>query len=393
MSNIQLKYSDLGVFKSDLAAVNAKLESARSSLKKSTDFGSSFAQAFWKFGNKDYIFGTVRNSIRAIEAETEENNRLSSYIDKIEDIYESAGKTQQCVTLSEDMLNKLKILAAVISLSNPAFCTYAVSLWAGGKLISKLRKPETSKNPEIKNPENSNILDIVGEEEYKKYRNIYDCVNGLNVNKEYKATLVNQLKNMDPDLKGLYNDHAKDLKCLDTNYSGTPNFNSGKGGFVFSETADANDPKGAGNTFFHESAHMLDYLSGKDGKYLSECNDLASAIEEDYINAISEKMEKNNCSTQEAQAKLIAELKKNDPKSHCVSDIFGGLSENKVTGFWGHPKSYWKAKGSSAVGREAFAEITADIATNAKSLEFTRKYMPKTYEIYQSIIKGARKNG
>ena len=38
---------------------------------------------------------------------------------------------------------------------------------------------------------------------------------------------------------------------------------------------------GAGNTFFHESAHMMDYLTGENGKDLSVTNDLTSAIQED----------------------------------------------------------------------------------------------------------------
>ena len=78
--------------------------------------------------------------------------------------------------------------------------------------------------------------------------------------------------------------------------------------------------------------------------------------------------------------------------SNCVSDIFGGLSGNKVVGIYGHSANYWAQRPRSAVGKEAFAEITADSASNPQTLAFTKKYMPKTYSAYQRIIKGARKN-
>ncbi|MGM9563429.1 MAG: hypothetical protein ACI3VQ_05065, partial [Faecousia sp.] len=237
------------------------------------------------------------------------------------------------------------------------------------------------------------IKDVVGEDEYKKYQDIYDTVNNLGVSDTYKDTLVDQLKNMDPELKGLYNDYANDLKCLDTNYPGVANFDRTKGGFVFSETKDVNKGLGAGNTFFHESAHMMDYLTGENGKDLSVANDLTSAIQEDYNDALSNIMKTHNCSFEEAQSKLSDELWAHPVESNCVSDVFGGLSGNKVSGPWGHRADYWAKRPRSTVGSEAFAEITADSASNPQSLEFTKKYMPKTYSAYQNMIKGVRKNG
>ena len=237
------------------------------------------------------------------------------------------------------------------------------------------------------------IKDVVGEDEYKNYQDIYDTVSNLDVSDTYKDTLVEQLKNMNPELKGLYNDYANDLKCLDTNYPGIANFDRTKGGFVFSETKDVNKGLGAGNTFFHESAHMMDYLTGESGNDLSVTNDLTSAIQEDYNDALSNIMKTHNCSLEDAQSKLSDELWAHPVEANCISDVFGGLSENKVSGPWGHTTDYWAKRPRSAVGSEAFAEITADSASNPQSLAFTKKYMPKTYSAYQSMIKGARKNG
>ena len=233
--------------------------------------------------------------------------------------------------------------------------------------------------------------DVVGEDEYKKYQDIYNNVDTLNVSDDYRDILRDEIKNMDPELKGLYNDYANDLKCLDTNYPGVAHFSQTEGGFKFSETNDINKGLGAGNTFFHESGHMLDYLSGEKGQNLSECNDLTKAIQEDYDDALANIMRNENCSYAEAQSKL-SDILWNDPTaSSCVSDVFGGISGNKVSGPWGHRNEYWARRNRSAIGKEAFAEMTADSASNAQGLAFTQKYMPKAYRTYQNMIKGARK--
>lgn len=151
MNNIELKYSDLEVFKADLAAANAKLESAISSLKESTDFGSSVMQATWKFGNKEYIFDTVRNSIKSIKGEIEENTGLSRYFDKVDEVYEQAGKKQKSEIISADMLNKLIIAGKAISFTSPAVFTSTVALWLGGKISSNISSSSKHKFSSAKN--------------------------------------------------------------------------------------------------------------------------------------------------------------------------------------------------------------------------------------------------
>ena len=120
---------------------------------------------------------------------------------------------------------------------------------------------------------------------------------------------------------------------------------------------------------------------------------MTNAIQEDYNDALANIMKAENCSYEDAQSKLCDELWANPTASNCVSDIFGGISGNKVSGPWGHSADYWAARDRSIIGKEAFAEMTADSASNAQSLAFTKKYMPKAYRAYQNMIKGARKNG
>lgn len=228
----------------------------------------------------------------------------------------------------------------------------------------------------------SRIKDSVGENEYKEHQGFYDNLAKLDVTPEYRDKLTDCYKDMDPDLKDVYNDYSDKLKCLDTKYNGTAHYSPGDGGFYFNEQKDIAKGLGEGNTYFHESAHMIDDLSGNS----SYANNMTDAIQADYDDAISNIMKNENCTVEQAQEKLSNELWNNPNESNCVSDVFGGLTGNKVSGPWGHRAEYWANRDRSAIGKEAFAEITADSACNANNLAYTQKYMPKTYNAYKSII-------
>ena len=195
---------------------------------------------------------------------------------------------------------------------------------------------------------------------------------------------------MDSDIKDVYNGLSAKLQCLDTQHQGTAYFSPDEGGFRFNESADISKGLGAGNTFFHESAHMIDWLAGKGGTNITQLNNLTDAAQADYNDAISSIMGRENCTMEKAQSILSDELWNNPNESNCVSDIFGGLSGNKVSGAWGHRTEYWATRDRSIIGKEAFAEITADSACNGRNLAFTQKYMPRTCSAYRTIMKSIK---
>lgn len=237
------------------------------------------------------------------------------------------------------------------------------------------------------------VRDMVGADEYAQYRNFYNRLGKLDISDDYRSSLINNYKNMDSDIKDFYNVNASELKCLDSKFPGTAHFSSNECGFKFSETKDVAKGLGTGNTFYHESAHMLDWLSGKYGNNLTERFNLTASIQEDYNDAISGIMNKENCTLEQAQNKLSDILWSHPTESNCVSDVFGGLTGNRVSGPWGHSFEYWAQRDRSIIGKEAFAEITADSACNHQNLAFTKQYLPKTYELYKKIIKGVKTNG
>lgn len=73
-------------------------------------------------------------------------------------------------------------------------------------------------------------------------------------------------------------------------------------------------------------------------------------------------------------------------KGHALSDILEGATKGKIQAGWGHGKSYWNSRN---VCLEAFAEMTEANISGKESLESLTKYLPKSVEVYNEMMKDA----
>lgn len=73
-----------------------------------------------------------------------------------------------------------------------------------------------------------------------------------------------------------------------------------------------------------------------------------------------------------------------------LSDILEGATGAKVKCGYGHGASYWKDRTiggiSDGLATEAFAEMTDSTFANPESLELIKKYLPKSYKIYEEML-------
>lgn len=213
-------------------------------------------------------------------------------------------------------------------------------------------------------------------------------LDSLNISREYRQVLEDRFREMDPLLIRVFDRYGERLVCLDTAYPGTAYFSGEEGGFRVDAASDLDNPLGPGSTFFHESGHMIDWLMGKEKgqEYITSAPRLIAAMETDLNNALSGIMKSEGCTLEEAKEKLSMELMANPYASSCVSDVFGGLTGNQVVGAYVHSKEYWMLRGPEGVAREAFAEITEQMACSPEGLSYTMKMMPKTVEVYRQIL-------
>ena len=73
-----------------------------------------------------------------------------------------------------------------------------------------------------------------------------------------------------------------------------------------------------------------------------------------------------------------------------LSDILEGATGAKVRCGYGHGASYWKDRTiggiSDGLATEAFAEMTDSTFANPESLELIKKYLPKSYKVYEEML-------
>ena len=73
-----------------------------------------------------------------------------------------------------------------------------------------------------------------------------------------------------------------------------------------------------------------------------------------------------------------------------LSDILEGATGGKVQCGYGHGATYWKDRTiggiSDGLATEAFAEMTDSTMSNPESLELIKKYLPKSYKIYEKML-------
>lgn len=94
--------------------------------------------------------------------------------------------------------------------------------------------------------------------------------------------------------------------------------------------------------------------------------------------------------SQELYDKILEEERKPKLAFGDISDMVEATHYRAFCG--GHGRSYWRDDGRNR-GTEAFAEIMSAKATNPESYAMMKKYIPKTLEIYEEIIKEVKTRG
>ncbi len=137
-NNVKLKYIEIDASTYNLKQANTHLENARKALRESTDLGSSIMQAFWKFGNKEAIFGALKSVQNNINYEKEENINLINALNNVESIYEQKVKSVSNNFLFDLML--FSSAAVVAPYLIPAIVPLVGLVLFGGKTTCTFKK-------------------------------------------------------------------------------------------------------------------------------------------------------------------------------------------------------------------------------------------------------------
>lgn len=124
-------------------------------------------------------------------------------------------------------------------------------------------------------------------------------------------------------------------------------------------------------TIRHEVGHAIDYKYG----YISCNGELLTALE----------IDKQHLLKHQTGIKSILNSNKYSEYAE-LSDIIGGLTNNKIRGKYYHRNSYWKKE--NALEKETFANLFA-IAGNddIKYLQIINEYLPNTLKAFDGLIR------
>lgn len=83
---------------------------------------------------------------------------------------------------------------------------------------------------------------------------------------------------------------------------------------------------------------------------------------------------------------LYKKLIKNNSNYVELSDIIGGMTNNKIVGRYKHSNKYWRQK--NKLEREIFAQMFTTAGNDdLEQLEIFQKYLPNTFREFDNIIR------
>ena len=150
-------------------------------------------------------------------------------------------------------------------------------------------------------------------------------------------------------------------------------------------SVDAQNPRGAGTTWFHEHGHFIDGLAKK----VSKSTSFKQALKSD-VSAYEKAVKQANGFPHVGQARyaISAELRNLGDKTHSLQDIFGGAIKKWYPGArWGHKDHYWRSSGSWGVTTEAFAHMF-EASFDPEKADLMRKYLPTAWAEFEKLLGG-----
>lgn len=145
----------------------------------------------------------------------------------------------------------------------------------------------------------------------------------------------------------------KQIKKTDFNYSGTPHVSPWENGVYVGLNKPAGKDKVVGNktairTTFHELSHAIDLFNADTVHTISGLRD---KIEENALTWANKLLSdagvpvlKNfNRISSEQRWTIVKELLSDSDQYHSVSDMFEALTNDRISGSYGHGKAYWKS--------------------------------------------------
>ena len=210
-------------------------------------------------------------------------------------------------------------------------------------------------------------------------------------NTEYVNIIEERYKNADPRVRALYDKYEKKIIVLDINTQNTARYHPIQGNITVNITEDARHRPSAGTTYYHEIGHFMDdKLKRGTNNYCSINKVFTKALHKDLDDFVAKYMkEHDDIKDKDAAYAAIGKMMKKTSsadKYRGVSDIYGGLTENKAQGSWSHSNEYWSSY-KYFVNMEAFANMfEVSMGGDPEALQHMKDMLPTAYEEFMKMV-------
>lgn len=201
--------------------------------------------------------------------------------------------------------------------------------------------------------------------------------------------MIGNLQKYPLPLQDLYLHTVKELKMQLPDEDEGAHYHPMTRSIYFSVRAVNRDKRGAYGTVFHEWGHLIDNQFAKRKvitKSLKE--EMYKTLQKDVDNRVDYHMKKYGIGKRDAKKAISDELCSAHDAIAGVSDIYGGITNNQVMGYWGHEKYYWNRRDKKAeVCSEAWADILQSYGID-KQREYVEKYLPESRAFVEKTVEG-----
>ena len=205
----------------------------------------------------------------------------------------------------------------------------------------------------------------------------------------YNAVIAQRHENAEQNVKEVFDHFAGKLMIRDSEYPpnqtahySPANYIGHSRGVYYNAASDMTNPRGAGTTYFHELAHMIDHASCNYQGNLSNTPEFAAALIEDGQRILNLY---NNLPT-ERQTAFLNRIRQNS--AHSFSDLIDATTNGQLHGSYGHSRNYWARSGN--LQAEAFAHFFEASMGNQGKFELLSNFFPTAFGIFSSMIDSIR---
>lgn len=205
----------------------------------------------------------------------------------------------------------------------------------------------------------------------------------------YNDILSNRYKNAEKKVREVFDRYAGKIIIRDSEYPpdqtahySPENYEGHSRGVYYNAAFDMINPRGAGTTYFHELAHMIDHASCNYRSNLSNTPEFARALIEDGQRILSLY---NDFST-ERQTAFLTRIRQDS--AHSFSDLIDATTNGQLHGNYGHSRNYWMRPGN--LQAEAFAHFFEASMGSQEKLELLANFFPTAFGVFSSMIDSIR---